>query len=325
MNMKKAKTMISELEVGQQYSLTLAVLSASVKETKTKQAFLNLELYDGKDRITGNLWNWNGEYFPEKNSVVTLTAVITEWQGTKQLNIKDILKDESTPITDFMPQPPNDINEAFAEAYSVAQDISDMTLRNLCTVILEDMSAQWRITPGATSIHHAYAAGTLIHSLSVAKIAKNIALQIPEANVDLASAGGLLHDVGKLLAYKLDVISCEMTDEGKMFDHLILGANLIIDYVMYLGLRNDDTEREKVNLLRHIILSHHGKLEYGSPVTPMCLEAYIVHYADMIDATTEMIRTAAEKKITEKWTDKIWALDNKPHINPKYTKVIIGK
>jgi len=319
------KTMISELEVGQQYSLTLAVLSANVKETKAKRAFLALELYDGKEKITGNFWNWDGKYFPEKNSVVTLTAIITEWQGTKQLNIKDMLKDENTPITDFMPQSPSDIDEAFSEAYNIAQDISDATLRSLCTIILKDMSTQWRIAPGATSVHHAYAAGTLIHSLSVAKIAKNIALQIPEANVDLASAGGLLHDVGKLLAYKLDIISCEMTDEGKMFDHLILGANLIIDYAKYLDFWNVSTEGEKVSLLLHIILSHHGKLEYGSPVTPMCLEAYIVHYADMIDATTEMIRTAAEKKITEKWTDKIWALDNKPHINPKYTKVIIGR
>lgn len=319
------KTMISELEIGQQYSLTLAVLSASIKETKAKQAFLTLELYDGKEKITGNLWNWDGKYFPEKNSVVTLTAIITEWQGTKQLNIKDISEDKNIPITDFMPQPHNDIDEAFSEAYDIAQNISDATLRSLCTVILKDMSAQWRIIPGAISIHHAYAAGTLIHSLSVAKIAKNIALQIPEANVDLASAGGLLHDVGKLLAYKLDVISCEMTDEGKMLDHLILGTNLIIDYAKYLDFWNDSTEKEKVNLLCHIILSHHGKLEYGSPVTPMCLEAYIVHYADMIDATAEMIRTAAEKKIAEKWTDKIWALDNKPHINPKYTKVIIGR
>lgn len=317
--------MISELEVGQQYSLTLAVLSASVKETKDKRAFLTLELYDGKEKITGNLWNWDGKYFPEKNSVVALTAVITEWQGIKQLNIKDILEDKSTSITDFMPQPPSDVDEAFSEAYSLAQNISDATLRRLCTVILKDMSAQWHITPGATSIHHAYAAGTLIHSLSVAKIAKNIALQIPEANIDLTSAGGLLHDVGKLLAYKLDVISCEMTDEGKMFDHLILGANLIIDYAKHLDFWNDNTEIEKVKLLCHIILSHHGKLEYGSPVTPMCLEAYIVHYADMIDATTEMIRTAAEKKITEKWTDKIRVLNNKPHINPKYTKVIIGR
>lgn len=319
------KTMISELEVGQQYSLTLAVLSASVRETKTKRAFLVLELYDGKEKITGNLWDWDGKYFPEKNSVVTITAVVTEWQGSKQLNIKNILKDENTPITDFMPQSPSDIDEAFSEAYNLAQEISDTTLRSLCTVILKDMATQWRITPGAISVHHAYAAGTLIHSLSVAKIAKNIALQIPEANVDLASAGGLLHDVGKLLTYKLDVVSYAMTDEGKMFDHLILGADLIMDYAQCLGFRYDSAEMEKVNLLRHIILSHHGKLEYGSPVTPMCLEAYIVHYADMIDATAEMIRTAAEKKITEKWTDKIWKLDNKPHINPKYTKVIFGK
>ena len=319
------KTMISELEVGQQYSLTLAVLSVSVRETKAKQAFLTLELYDGREKITGNLWDWDGKYFPEKNSVITLTAVVTEWQGSKQLNIKDILEDKNTPITDFMPQPPSDIDEAFSEAFSLAQNISDATLRNLCTIILKDMSAQWRSIPGATSIHHAYVAGTLIHSLSVAKIAKNIALQIPEANVDLTTAGGLLHDVGKLLAYKLDVISCEMTDEGKMFDHLILGANLIIDYAKYLDFWNDDTEREKVKLLCHIILSHHGKLEYGSPVTPRCLEAYIVHHADMIDATIEMIRIAAEKKITEKWTDKIRILDNKPHINPKYTKVIFGK
>jgi len=317
--------MISELEVGQQYSLTLAVLSASIRETKAKQAFLALELYDGKEKITGNLWNWDGKYFPEKNSVVTLTAVVTEWQGSKQLNIKNILKDENTPITDFMPQSPSDIDEAFSEAYNLAQEISDTTLRSLCTVILKDMATQWRITPGAISIHHAYAAGTLIHSLSVAKIAKNIALQIPEANVDLSSAGGLLHDVGKLLAYKLDVVSYEMTDEGKMFDHLILGANLIIDYAKHLDFWNNGTEEEKINLLCHIILSHHGKLEYGSPVTPMCLEAYIVHYADMIDATAEMIRTAAEKKTTEKWTDKIWVLDNKPHINSKYTKVIFGK
>ena len=314
---------IKELEVGKSYVIPLVVLAAVVKETKAKKPYLALELYDGVDKINGNYWDWSGKAVPEKNTILNVNGRITEWQGTKQINVRGLTINTEKHISEFTPSSGIDIATVYKDAYELASGIGDDFLRSLCLGVLDDLRSLWLTAPAANGVHHAYVAGTLIHSLSVAQIAKSIAAAIPEANDSLVVAGGLLHDVGKLFGYRINGIICEMTDEGKLFDHLFIGAEFVGNHAKNLNLLKDTVTDAKLEILRHIILSHHGKQEHGAVVSPVALEAYIVFHADAIDATAEMIRDSSKKVENSKWTERIWALDNKPHLTTDYVQAVM--
>lgn len=308
---------ISELVVNQVYTVPFVVTAATARETRAKKPYLSLEFYDGTDTIQGNYWDWSSGIIPEKNAILNVTAQVSEWQGTKQLNVKGMSINTELTVADFAPVSTNNISNIYKDAYSLASSIGNDFLRQACLTCLEDLQDLWLTVPGAKTVHHAYLAGTLIHSASVARIAKAIAQNIEGADIDLCIAGGLLHDVGKLFAYKINGAVCEMTDEGMFYEHTFLGAeylNKLVDLAPFFT----PAATTSYELLKHIILSHHGKQEYGAAVPPMCLEAHIVSCADGIDATAEQVRAASHKAGDKKFTDKIWTLGNVPQLTIQY-------
>lgn len=313
---------IKELKQGATFTIPLVVLSATARETKAKKPYLQMEFFDGIDSISGNYWDWSGKNIPEKNAILDVSAQLTEYLGNPQLSIKSLKTNSELHISAFTPSGGADVGEIYKEAFSLASDFTDDFLRNLTLLILEQLQGCWVTVPGANSIHHAYTAGTLIHSLSVAKIARAIAQQTEGAHIELATAGGLLHDLGKLFGYRINGIVCEMTDEGLLFEHTFMGAEFVGNFAEENNLLQDDRDEAKVELLRHIILSHHGKREYGAAVPPSSLEAHIVHQADALDAAAEQIRVESKKAGKVKWTERIWALENRPHITTQYTGAV---
>ena len=317
---------IKDLEVGKIYTIALVVTAAVARETKTKKPYLQLELFDGTKNISSNYWDWAGKNIPEKNTILDVTAQVTEWQGTLQLNIKGMATNTELHLSEFTPSSGADISTTYKTAYSMASSLSDDFLRELTLGILEELQNRWLSAPGAVTIHHAYTAGTLVHCLSVATIAKAIAEVTPGANVDMATAAGLLHDLGKLFGYRINGVICELTDEGRLYEHSFMGAEFVGNYAEKHIVREEVTYEQtqaKLEVLRHIILSHHGKLEHGSCIPPACIEAHIVHHADAVDAITEQIRDASNKAGHVKFTDRIWALDNRPHLTVEYISSIM--
>jgi 3'-5' exoribonuclease len=310
---------LSECTVNSFCTIPLVVLSAQARETKAKKPYLTLELFDGIDTINGNYWDWGGKVIPEQNVILDVEAQVTEWLGTKQLTIKKLSNNTTLHLNDFTPRSTVDVAATYLEAYTLASDISDDFLRPLCQGILEDFNNLWLTIPGAKTVHHAYLAGTLIHSVSTTKIAIAMA-KASAANVALVTAGALLHDVGKLFSYKIDGLVCDMTDDGMLFDHLFLGAEFVNNYAIE---NIQPVELNKLELLRHIILSHHGKQEYGAVVQPILLEAYVVYLADTLDANAEQLREASGKAGKAKFTEKLWAMGSKPHINVEYVKEVM--
>ena len=201
----------------------------------------------------------------------------------------------------------------------MASLIIDDFLRDLTLGILEELRTYWITIPGAVSVHHAFIGGTLVHSVSAAKIAMAIARETPEANKDLCVAGALLHDLGKLYTYKMNGVSIEMTDEGLLYEHSFMGAEFVGNFADAHFDMDDPANERKIRLLRHIILSHHGKLEYGAAITPKCVEAIIVNAADGIDASIEQVRAAATKTPdTTKWTPRVYTMNNSQLLKPSY-------
>lgn len=313
---------IKEQKMGSTFTIPLVVISATARETKAKKPYLQLEFFDGTDSITGNYWDWQGKNIPDKNSILDVTAQLTEYLGTPQLNIKSMTTNTELHISEFTPNSGVDIGATYLEAYEMASNVTDDLLRELTLTILDQLKHLWVTAPGAVTVHHAYTAGTLIHCVSVAKIAKAIAEAIPGSFVELATVGGLLHDLGKLFGYRINGIVCEMTDEGLLYEHTFLGAQFINNFAEENNLLKNDRDEAKLELLCHIILSHHGKQEYGAAVPPSSLEAYIVHQADSLDAAAEQIRVESAKVGKTKWTERIWALSNRPHITNQYTQAV---
>lgn len=313
---------INELEVGRIVDIVLVVKSATARETKAKKPYLSLEFYDGVDTINGNYWDWGGTNIPAKNAVLDVQAQVTEWQGAKQLNVKTMSTNNEIPLSAFAPSSGLDVNAIYSDAYALMSDVKDEFLRGLALNILEELQATWLTVPGAKGIHHAYVAGTLIHSYSVACLSKHIAEQVPGANVDLCTVGGMLHDLGKLYTYKLNGVSIDMTDDGMMYEHLFMGAEFVGNYADS-HFTMDDLNTRKLAMLRHIILSHHGRVEYGAVTVPLSIEAHIVYHADAIDAAAEQVRTNSAKVGNVQWTDRIWALENKPHLTTQYVAEVM--
>lgn len=315
---------ISELEVSKQCDITLVVKSAVARETKAKKPYLSMELYDGTDTISGNYWDWVSDKIPEPNEILDVTAQVTEWQGKKQLNIRSLRKNTTRHISEFAPAADYDLAKIYMDAYALLGNVKDDLLRGLALSIMDECRNMWLTVPGAVSVHHAYTGGTLVHSYSVAKIAKAIAAVVPDANEDLCVVGGMLHDIGKLFTYKLEGVTISMTDDGNLYDHIFMGAEFVGNFAEAHFDTDSYHNMKKMQLLRHIILAHHGKLEYGSPVHPACIEAFIVSHADSIDATSEQVRAAARKVPDNvKWTERIYTMNNKAQLTPNYIQYVM--
>lgn len=316
---------ISNLEVGKSCEITLVVKSATARETKAKKPYLQLELFDGTDTVSANYWDWTSGNIPPVNSILDVMAQVTEWQGKLQLNVKALRNNATRHLAEFMPTSGNDLSKIYNDAYDLMCQVTDDMLRDLALGLLEELRDKWLTVPGARGVHHAYIGGTLVHSYSVAKIAKAIAKTVPEANVDMCVVGGMLHDIGKLFTYTMNGITIDMTDDGMLYDHIFMGAELVGNFADAHLNTDRYANAKKLQLLRHIILSHHGSLEFGSPVIPQCIEAIIVNSADGIDASAEQIRDAARKvPDSVKWTDRIYTMGNKPKLTPHYVDVIMS-
>lgn len=317
------KIKIADLTVGSRGTGAILIASATARKTKRGSDYLNVDAFDGVDHIYGNYWDWNGANIPSKGLIVDIGYQVTEYNGAKQLTIQNMRTNNDLTNADFMPNSEIDIVETYKDAINMIEHIHDEFLREVCMSIYTEYKDLLLTTPGAKSVHHAYVGGTLVHSVNVAGLAKHIALQCTIANVDLCTAGGLLHDIGKLYTYEFNGAIVDVTEDGNMFDHLYIGTKLVEDMCFRTSNKigyNYENAEFKAQQLCHIIASHHGKQEHGAIRPPMSVEAHIVYHADTIDANLEIILEAAKKRPSAKMTDKIFFLSNVPHINPFYTQ-----
>ena len=315
---------IKDFVVGNLIEAPLVVKSAIAKETKAKKPYLSVEFFDGQESISGNYWDWVSGNIPAVNTVLTVKAQVTEWQGTKQLNIKAMSTCTTKSLADFAPTSEYNIAEVYMQAHELMSNVEDETLRTIAVAVLEELKEHWVLVPGAVSVHHNFVGGTLVHSYHVAKIAEAIANSMPFVNKDLAVVGAMLHDLGKLFTYRLNGVNIDLTANGRLYEHIFIGAEFIGNFADSHVDTDDAHVYGKVRLLRHIILAHHGTLEFGSPVTPQCIEAYIVHHADALDATNEQLRVASKAaKSDSNWTERIWTLSNRPHLTHQYTSELM--
>ena len=275
--------------------------SKTMCKSKTGKNYISLTLADKTGTVNGKIWELNNNIKNfEENTFIKIDASVQVFNNDLQLKIvrlRPSREGEYDP-TDFVPSTKKNVDEMYSKIKDIINSIENKYLKTLLENIFyknETISKEFTNHSAAKTMHHGYAGGLLEHTLSVAQTCDFLAGRYEFANRDLAVTAALLHDIAKI--YELSNFPTnDYTDVGQLIGHIVMGAEL----VTHESKKIEDFPDNLRNLLKHAILAHHGELEYGSPVRPMTIEAYILHCADDLDAKLKMFEEAIDGS-TAKW------------------------
>ncbi len=273
-----------------------AVRSKQLRSRKDGGQYLAVTLGDRTGQIESRMWENFAEAVPgfEPGDVVKVRAEVCRYNDRFQLNLEKLRRANADEfeLADYVPQTQKDVDELWAALVRSVDSFSDLWLQSLVRSFLNDplMATAYREAPAAKSLHHAWLGGLLEHVVSLLGICDLAARHYPEINRDLLLTGVILHDIGKLEELRWGT-SFEYTLEGQLVGHIAIGLVMIEKKVATLpgfppALRM---------LVEHMVLSHHGKLEFGSPKLPMIPEAVMLHYLDDLDAKMHTMRSEFER------------------------------
>ncbi len=285
----------------------------SEKKDKNGNGFLDLIIIGSdKKEYPAKIWRFdnNGQF--EANDVIEIDYTVDNYKGKTQLNITTIKKAPDEMISSFVPSSEYDGKAVFSMLLAKVNNFADEVLKSIVSKILLDNREALEVYPAAYRLHHAIVGGLMLHTASIVEMAEKTCTVYPNINRELLLSGAILHDVAK--TFEMNTAKSGLcsgyTIGGELIGHLVKGAMYIEDTAKELGI-----EDEKVTLLEHMVLSHHGVPEYGSPVRPMFLEAEILSTLDSLDATIFEINNATNKINAGSFTERQWALDNRKLFN----------
>ncbi|HCW94157.1 3'-5' exoribonuclease YhaM family protein [Flexistipes sinusarabici] len=272
--------------------------------TKDSRPYIRVILTDkdGK-RHNGIMFDSNKlDFTPEKGDIVSVEAVVQNYNGQIQLKISNMEKLGEESRLDFLPKTQFNIQDMFDELKEIMdKNVKEQPIRKLVKLFFGDSKTikLFKYMPAAKNVHHAYVGGLLEHTLSVAKLAEKMCGYYKEyVNPDLLMVGALFHDIGKIFELNAEK-GFDYTDSGKLVGHLLLGIELINNYIAQV----EDFPENYKYIIDHMIASHHGLLEFGSPKKPKTTEAIILHHIDDMDAKVNTFNSIFEKEeVQEGWS-----------------------
>lgn len=298
---------ISDISDGQQVQGQFLVKSMSRLETKAGKPYLNLTLMDNSGDIVGRVWDqadkWQG--LCSQGAVVEVTAQCQSFRGTLQLNIGSVAQvDEGqVDMADFVPASEHDPDEMAAELVGLIRKLDNPFIRKLLLKFFNDeqFMAVYKKAPAAKAMHHAYVGGLLEHTLGVSRLASATCALYPQLDLSLLTAGALLHDIGKMEEFDFSSYPADYSDKGRLMGHMVIGCEMVEEKIR----RIKDFPEELAVRIKHLILSHHGRHDFGSPTLPMLSEGFVLNFLDDLDAklnTIEGVR-AKMKEPGYQWSD----------------------
>ena len=275
---------IKELTNGERFDGVLAVRAMSVREAKNGKPYIRAELGDSSGSVIAMIWDANDElqalYAP--GSALAVDGVLEEHERWgRQLKVQSAQSAAAGDYneSDLFEASTIPLEQMIGELRELISSVSEPHLAALLEELLGEQSPVWPIyrdAPAAKRFHQAYRHGLLEHCLSVSQSVSDVSGNFPGINRDLAVTGALLHDIGKVDAYNDDPIAIDFTDDGRLQGEIPLGYFRVRTAIEAI----DGFPADLARGLSHIILSHHGKLEHGSPVVPLSREATLVHMMD---------------------------------------------
>lgn len=306
---------ITKLQPGEQVDQFLLIKEAKKGVTTVGKPFMSLILQDRSGDIEAKLWDTNEEHenLYRAQNIVKVGGEIHDYRGKNQLRIKQIRparEDEGVQISDLLPTATIPKEELLEQLTQFFFQIQNPNISRITRHIMKKYQDRLIIFPAATKNHHDYASGLIDHVVSMLKLGSAICDLYPTLNRDLLYAGVILHDIGKVIELT-GPVGTAYTVEGNLLGHISIMVNEIGQTATELKI-----EGEEVMLLQHLVLSHHGKEEWGSPKRPMIQEAEILHYIDNIDAKMNMLTRALDKTKPGEFTERLFPLDNRSFYKP---------
>ena len=290
-------TTVEEINSGMKDGQTVTgyYIAKNKAELKTKAGkdYISMKVSDATGTADAKIWALSNKIAEFKNNdIIKATGNVTTYQGASQFNIitLEIAKESEYAPESLIPMSKTKPSALYVELAGIIDTLKDGRMKQLLERVLmknKKLKKAFMSHSAAKTIHHAYSGGWLEHTVGVTKICGKIADQY-KVNRPLLITGALLHDIGKL-----DELSPfpenDYTDEGTMLGHVYMGAEFIAKEINAMRDDGIDFPQELENMLKHMLLSHHGLLEWGSPKAPVMLEAHILHLADMMDTRISMV------------------------------------
>lgn len=295
------------------------VLRKEVRQGGRAGTFLDLTLCDATGRVSAKVWDRAAEVSEQfqQGDVVEITAAAETYRDELQLRLEKItaLPPDEANASDFLPRSDKDLG---ALERGLAETVKSIENPHLHTLLLNlfkdpDFRRDFVTAPAAKALHHSYIGGLLEHTTEVVQLCEKVAEVFPALDRDLLIAGAILHDIGKLEELSWQT-AFEYTNRGQLLGHLVMGEQRMC------------REAEKIEgfpehlklLLSHMILSHHGVYEYGSPKLPMTAEAIALHHAEDLDAKVNMFlgQIAVAREQGRTWTERHFLLQRALYAGP---------
>jgi 3'-5' exoribonuclease len=294
---------VADIRENQPVDSVFLVTAKKKGVTKGGNGYLTVRLLDRSGEIEGRIWERAEELGRgfDKNDFVRVRGHATLYQGRMQVRVQDVIKMEEKEVAseDFLPKSKNDPEAMAAELMAIVKGIKNPHLRALAEAFFADevFMDLFKRAPAGKSIHHSYLGGLLEHTLSLLKLILKVVENYQGINIDLLLMGGFLHDMGKIYEFSFDR-AVEYTDQGQLLGHLVMEVEAVSEKIKTIP----GFPEELAMLVKHMLVSHHGSLEFGSPKLPQTLEAVILHYLDDLDGKIQSIQNLMGKERDLRWT-----------------------
>lgn len=309
---------INELQDGEKIAIKLLVSQVNKGVTNKGAPYLSFVLQDKTGVIDAKYWNVNEAQLDmyKPGMICLFNADVLSHNRQLQIRVQsvEILDRKNEDLVDYVRSSNIPKAKLQEDIYAVIDGMKNETYKTITKTMLAECEKDFFTYPAASRIHHDFVGGLATHVLGMVNVGKALCNLYPMLDEDLLMSGIILHDVGKLTELSGPVIT-EYTLEGKLLGHISIMQAKVSECAEKLGIHN-----EEVTLLRHMILSHHGEYEYGSPVLPLIPEAEMLHYIDNIDARMNIMDKAFAQTEAGEFTPKLFALENRMFYKAKSDK-----
>jgi len=315
---------LATFEEGRNFDAFFLVLAKQQRTTKANKPYLNVILGDKTGQLEARIWDPADPRIAkdfEKGAIVKVRGCCSKFEERLQVKIDHlrIAQDGEVEKSDLLPATGYDVNDLWRQLANFVEGMSNPDLKSLLKTILADpaIAAAYREAPAARQLHHAWLGGLLEHVVSLLRLGDRVAGHYPLLDRDLLLTGVILHDIGKIHELTWD-IGFDYTIEGTLLGHIQMGVDMVEKAMATLP----DFPPRLRTLVLHVIVSHHGKLEFGSPKLPMIPEALALNFIDDFDAKMQAVMSEFDKcnregKGPDEMTGRVWSLDNRQLLNTK--------
>ncbi|MBR0439595.1 MAG: HD domain-containing protein [Bacilli bacterium] len=307
--------MISELNDGMHINGQYLIANSAKCVNNVGAAYLNLELKDSSGSINAKKWevSLQDEEIFKVGNVVSIEGEVLKYKESLQIKIlsAEAVNPSDIDVVKFIKQPPVNKEELIKRFNAHVESIKNEDCRKILDYLIKRLSPKIFEYPAAVSVHHDYASGLLMHTVSMADHGVYFSNYYPDVDKDILLTGILLHDLGKTIEFEGPIIY-KYSLEGRLLGHISLMVSEIRRAAEGLKITS-----EVPLLLEHMVLSHHGQIEFGSPVLPMTKEALLLSMIDNIDSKMVIVEKALEGVKPGEFSSKVFPLDNRFIYKPK--------